>query len=290
LMFFFQPAISVFAMAVFIGAWYFDPGQRRSLRQLALMGAGLVLALAAVSFFWSRLPSLQGANPGNIALTWLMNNFNYQSWITERASGTFQKLLDDIGEWARLAIVLAYGSARPVLPAAIVDPAAWIWRVIGIFRSAGWYLLAPFLVYGVINSFRVSTQQRRAQLIWISSTTVLWILLAAMNSGADMWDGPRYRSTLLAWQALLAAWAYVWARDHRDAWLPRWLAVEGVFVLVFTEWYLSRYYPATFIHFDIYTTAAITLGLAVLILGGGWLWDRKKRRLEQAPEPVEIEG
>jgi cation transport ATPase len=99
-------------------------------------------------------------------------------------------------------------------------------------------------------------------------------MVSALNAGADQWDNPRYRVILLLWQVILAAWAWQWARSRKDAWLWRWLAVEVVFVGMFTEWYLSRYYPG-FIHLDIKIMTLITLAISFAILVGGAIWDRK---------------
>jgi hypothetical protein len=80
----------------------------------------------------------------------------------------------------------------------------------------------------------------------------------------------------LVYQALLTAWTIWWALNTKDTWFWRWLAVEGVFVLAFLEWYVSRYYPAI-PHLSIWTMIILTLLGCGLILIGGWMWDRKKR-------------
>jgi hypothetical protein len=154
------------------------------------------------------------------------------------------------------------------------DPtAAWITRIVGFFRAAGWYALVLFLIYGTIALLRSRDEIRRSQLIWISVVNWVWIILSALNAGGDQWDNPRYRAVLLVWQVLLAAWAWEWARLRRDAWLWRWLVVEAVFVLMFTEWYVGRYYPGI-IHLDIKWMSLLTLVLCGLILLGGVVWDR----------------
>jgi hypothetical protein len=72
----------------------------------------------------------------------------------------------------------------------------------------------------------------------------------------------------------LAARAWEWARSRKDAWLWRWLAVEVVFIAMFTEWYLGRYYRG-FIHLDIKLIILITLLVCGAILFGGAIWDKK---------------
>jgi hypothetical protein len=97
-----------------------------------------------------------------------------------------------------------------------------------------------------------------------------------LNAGADQWDNPRYRAIFLLWQVILVAWAWEWARSRRDAWLWRWLAIEVVFVGLFTEWYVGRYYPGIF-HLDIKWMIVLILGISALIIIGGFIWDRTRK-------------
>jgi hypothetical protein len=152
-------------------------------------------------------------------------------------------------------------------------------RIIGLIRALGWYALALFLVYGLFGVFRKRIDSRHYQFIWIGIITWAWIMVSALNAGADQWDNPRYRAILLIWQAILAAWAWEWARARQDAWLWRWLAVELVFVGLFTEWYVGRYYPGL-IHLEIKWMSLIILVICGMIIVGGYAWDRiKKKRL-----------
>jgi hypothetical protein len=279
-----QPLAGFAAFGVLAGFWLFDPtslhggSHRRS-----LLTAGVILAIGAVVLLvagaiLANLPSVQGSGPFGALLTWLRNNFTFQSYLAERASGMLQNLLDGTPEQLHWLVILVYGIAQPVLPAMVGDPgAAWIMRMIGVLRAAGWYALAPFLVYAVMGILRLRDEARRWQLLWLSLVGWAWIAISALNAGGDQWDNPRYRTILLAWLVLLGGWAWNWARQSKDAWLGRWLAVEGLFVLIFTEWYLGRYYPG-FPHLDIQVMIIVTLGITILILGGGWAWDRVKRK------------
>ncbi len=94
--------------------------------------------------------------------------------------------------------------------------------------------------------------------------------------GGDLWDNPRYRAIFLAFQALLAAWAWGWAFVHRDVWLRRWLMIEAVFVLFFLQWYASRY-TRLFSRLHFWEMVAVILLFSGLILLLGWARDRKKR-------------
>ncbi|OGN92382.1 MAG: hypothetical protein A2Y88_11970 [Chloroflexi bacterium RBG_13_48_10] len=278
-----QPLVSFISFAVLLGVWFFDPvtlqavRQRKTILAIVLLISLLLIVMLVASSILANLPSLQGSGPLGVYTTWFQNNFTFQSYLTERSSGIFQSLLSSIGEQWRWLIILVYGIAQPVLPAIVGDPtAAWIMRIIGFLRAAGWYALALFLVYGALSVFRNRQETRGLQLIGISIINWVWIMVAALNAGADQWDNPRYRAILLIWQVILAAWAWEWARSRRDSWLWRWLAVEAVFVGLFTEWYLGRYYPG-FIHLDIKWMTLIILLICGMILAGGVIWDHKHK-------------
>jgi hypothetical protein len=282
-----QPLAGFAALGVLMGFWLFDSANLQGLSQRrGWLTAGIILAVGAVVLIvagaiLANLPSVQGAGPFGTLLTWLRNNFTFQTYLAERASGMLQNLLDGLPEQLHWLVILVYGIAQPVLPAMVGDPdAIWVMRLIGVLRAAGWYALVPFLVYGMMGMLRLRGEPRRWQLLWVSLVGWAWIAISALNAGGDQWDNPRYRTMLLAWLALLAGWAWSWARQRKDAWLGRWLAVEGVFVLMFTEWYLGRYYPG-FPHLDIQVMIIATLTITALILGGGWLWDQSKHKQMQ---------
>lgn len=81
----------------------------------------------------------------------------------------------------------------------------------------------------------------RRLLTWITSVVWIWILITALRGGGDQWDNPRYRAFLMLWQALLAGFGLGWWIQTRNAWLMRILAMEGIFLLFFSQWYVSRY-------------------------------------------------
>ncbi len=286
-----QPLVSVISYAILLGVWFLDPATLGSPRRshtifvIIISIAILLVALVVVSSVLANLPSVQGKGILGAYLAWFANNFAYQSLVLETSSGIFHSLLTSIGDQWRWLAVLIYGIAQPVLPAVVGDPtAAWITRLIGFFRAAGWYALVLFLIYGTLAVIRSRAEARRYQLLWISVVNWAWIMVAAMNAGADQWDNPRYRAILVTWQVILAAWAWQWARLKRDAWLWRWLAVEAVFVGFFTEWYVGRYYPGIF-HLDIQWMSLVTLAVCGSILLGGVIWDRLHK-----PKPAPLDS
>ncbi len=281
-----QPLVSLISFAFLLGVWLFDPATNQALSKkhtiltIFLLVSLLVVAIFVASSILVKLPALQGSGTLSVYLDWFQSNFSFQSSLLEISSGILQSVLTSVGEQWHWLIILVYGIAQPVLPATVGDPSAvLIMRVVGFIRAAGWYALALLLVYGLFGIFRSQMKERRYQLMWIGVVNWAWIAVSALNAGADQWDNPRYRAILLIWQVILAAWAWEWARARKDAWLWRWLAVEAVFVGLFTEWYLGRYYPG-FIHLDIKLMSLIILVICGGILASGVIWDYwQKRRL-----------
>lgn len=272
LLFFFQPPAAVVALVVLAGAWFLDPDRKPSWKRVLLYAAIWLVGLLLVFSVWASLPPLRSSSPITIFFDWLQHNYKYQTHLLERSSGLIQKLFRTAGTQWEWLIILVYGTAQPVLPAVAGDlNAVWIARITGFFRAVGWYALVPLLLYGLLAAFRTPAKDRRAQLLWLSGVIWAWVLLAAYNAGADQWDNPRYRAILLAWQALIAAWAWGWARQHRDPWLRRWLGVEAFFIISFTEWYLSRYWLHFLPRLDTWKMVLLNLAAAALILGWDWI-------------------
>ncbi len=278
ILFLFQPPVGLATFIALFVAWMLDTNRRSSWKRAVIYIAILAVGVLIVFIIWANLPALQGNHPGNIFFSWLQHNFNFQTYLAIRGSGILQKLIRDASDMLKLVVVLGYGFAQPVLPAAVVVPAgSWIWWLINFLRAAGWYLLAPFLIYALFTSLRLKGEPRRSQLVWLALLVWIWIFVSAANAGGDQWDNPRYRTILLVFEALLAGWAVTWARLHRDVWLNRWLLVELACVLVFTDWYLGReVWPV--LNLGIRTTIILAASLSILILAAGFVLDRVKQK------------
>jgi hypothetical protein len=188
-----------------------------------------------------------------------------------------QKLFDEMPEWMRLPFVMVYGVLQPVLPAALVEPTTLIWKIIAILRALGWYVLLPVLILSFVASPAQSVEKTRRVFIWLSFAVWGWILFTSLRGGGDQWDNPRYRTILFLWQAILAGQVWVWWRETKNAWLPRVIAMEVVFLLFFGQWYANRYFSfGGQLPFE--QMVAIIIGLWMLIFFGGWLLDRKRSR------------
>lgn len=279
LLLFFQSPVALIAFFVLGAAWFIGPKRQMNWKALGLFAGILTVALVIVVAVWSSLPSLENTNPFTLFITWLKNNFRFQSRLTELGSGHIQNLVGMVGEGGRLLVFLIYGAARPVLPAALTDTnTTWLWYTVNLFRSAGWYLLAPLLVYASIKVLGRGSSEQRRTLIWFAFSVLALIVLAAANGGADGWDNPRYRAIFLPWQALLAGWGLWVARSQKDAWLGRWFLVEGIFVLLFGWWYVTRQPQLSGLHPGIEAVVILCLASAGIVFFGGWLLDRRKRQ------------
>ena len=207
---------------------------------------------------------------------WMSSASTWDTIVTLLGSGWVSKLVKDAGSFFRIPIVVVYGIAQPVLPAALVAVNTRpVMYVIAVLRAAGWYLLAPIMVYGI---FALWTRRNKDQslLVWISIFSLIWMTISAIRAGGDQWDNPRYRVNFIPWMALLAAWGLDWAWQKHDFWLARWVLVEFIFIGYFSHWYIGRYFRLwDRMYFPLYVMWV--LGWTVLVLGSGWVWDLTRK-------------
>lgn len=286
--------------------------ERRKARMLAFAGCALGLllissriALAILGFLlvWflieKALPKYKGPKwvlwvaaftIGLIVLVasmgWFLTSSRLDMKLTEIYSGWVQKIIEEAGEQFRIPIIVSYGLAQPVLPAAIAEPSLWIWKLIMIPRAAGWYLLAPFLLYGMFTVFKAKPEAERRIHLWTAGFILVWLIVSSARAGGDLWDNPRYRANFLPWLSFLAAWAILWAFEHRDWWLARWLVVEAIFLGFFTNWYFSRYFKF-WGRMPFWQNVAWIMGLSALVIGSGLVWDFRNRARGRKSEPSE---
>ena len=218
-----------------------------------------------------------GGGPLGVIGGWFDRAVKWDVYQLERGSGWVQKLFDEMPEWLRLPFVTCYGIFQPVLPAAFIEPTTLTWRVIGILRALGWYLLWPLLLYAFIAAWKNDKPRERYLWIWITIISWMWIILTALRGGGDQWDNPRYRAILLLWQALASGYAWTCFRTRSDSWLIRIFLVEGIFLAFFTQWYLSRYFHiGGQIPFG--WMVSLIIGSSLIVLVGGEWWDRQNRK------------
>jgi hypothetical protein len=275
-LFLFSPGVAV-ATLVVLGVWIWLARREVHIRWWWVAGAVTVIVLAGLLFsqIVSGTLKVQGGPLANL-VNWLKYSMNFGAYVTTLNSGWLQTIFQTLPESLHLPFIVAYGIAQPVLPAAIADPAVWPMRLIGILRGLGWYTLLPFLLYCLRPIWKTTDRRQRMAWLWLWLAVWFWIILASARAGGDQWDNPRYRVILLMFQAALAAYSLLWARQRRDRWLGRALAVEGVFLAFFGYWYIARYtnWRAGQVHIFVIITAIVIVSGVILV--GGWIWDRRR--------------
>jgi len=280
----FSPGMAVVALVV-LGVWVWLRSKERRIRWWWLAGAAVVV-IAGIVFLGILVGGALQVPGGPLAnlVNWLRFSVNYGAYVTEQNSGWLQTIFSTLPEPLHLSFITAYGVAQPVLPAAIADPAVWPMRAMGILRGLGWYALLPLLLYSLRSIWkiadRVGAAHKRERLawLWLWLASWAWIIISSARAGGDQWDNPRYRVILLLFQAAIAAQALTWQRATHDRWLGRVLAVEGVFLVLFGYWYISRYAGLGIRVFHIFIVFAAIAVISAAILVGGWLWDRRQAK------------
>ncbi len=207
---------------------------------------------------------------GGMTWEWFGSSTHWDMIVSVRSSGWIQEIIRQIGEEWTWPIITLYGIAQPVLPAAIVDDANPLWKGIAIFRSTGWYLLAPFLLYGGLMLWKEPNSRRKRTLAWLALVVFSWILISSLRAGGDAVDNPRYRSLILPWMALMAGWAVNWMMTQKDWAFLKYLIVETIFLGFITFWYMGRYYPG--IRLPFWTAIGWITGMSTLVLLiGAWM-------------------
>jgi hypothetical protein len=276
-LFLFSPGVAVASLVV-LGIWVTLERGEVHIRWYWVAGTAGVILLAGLLFSQIVAGTLRerGGPLANL-VNWLKISMNLGAYVTTLNSGWLQTIFEALPLPLHLPIIIAYGVAQPVLPAAIADPAVWPVRLIGILRGLGWYGLLPLLFYCLRPIWKTTDKRARIAWLWLWLAVWVWIILASARAGGDQWDNPRYRVILLIFQAALAAYALLWARRQGDHWLERALAMEAIFLLFFGYWYIARYtnWHAGQVH--IFVIFALILIFSSMVLLSGIISDRLNR-------------
>jgi hypothetical protein len=239
-------------------------------RRAGILLGGLVLVLLIILGLWmalSRLAPAKITDPFSLILWWARKSAEYQMYISKSASGWIQKYFRATPDWAHAPLLLVYGVLQPLLPAALSDiTSTAAWRGIAIWRSLGWTLLLPFLIYAPLRAWG-----KKGSAFSKGLCLVVWlgILIASFRGGGDQWDNPRYRVMFAGLQVALAAWVWAEQRRSADIWLRRILVGLGLVLAWFLPWYLRRYIHLPWPVIDLFKTLGLGVASAVLY----WIWD-----------------
>jgi hypothetical protein len=274
-----SPAVALVAIIVFAG-WLFFASERREIswRGIAVVAVFFVFGLFFLSSSLNRSGEFVATSPLHVINDWFQAAVKFDVYQAERDSGWIQKIFDENPAWIRLPFIAVYGIFQPVLPAALINKPTvpLIWKFIYIPRAAAWYALLPVLTFSFVAAAGQGSRKTRNLILWLSLVAWSLILLASLRGGADLWDTPRYRTIFFVWQAIVAGYVWAWQSETRNAWLKRILLMEAAFLLVFVQWYVSRYYHLGG-QLPFGGMVAVILGLWGVILGIG-LWRDKQSK------------
>lgn len=276
-----SPVVALMTIVIFAG-WIFFANENRQIswKAIAAVTVVFIVGLFFLSSALNRSGQFNATSPLHVINDWLQSAVKWDAYQLERDSGWVQKIFDEGPAWIRLPFVAIYGLLQPVLPATIIHPTKVIWAIIGFLRAFGWYLLIPLLILSFAAAAGSGSAKTRNLILWLSLITWMWIMLAALRGGGDLWDNPRYRTILFMWQAILAGYVWVWWRETRNAWLMRIVLMEVLFLVVFTQWYGSRYYHwAGQLPFA--GMIALILGLWAVVLAIGWWQDKRSSLVDR---------
>ena len=273
-----SPAVALATLIIFAGwIWFTSERGTLSWKTILIFAIVFVVGLFILSASLNRSGEFNATSPLHVINDWLKQAVKWDAYQLKRGSGWVQKLFEDMPEWLRLPFVTVFGILQPVLPATLIAPTVPIWRLIYFLRAAGWYALLPMLILSFVAGAGQTSVKMRNLIQWLTLLSWTWILFASLRAGGDQWDNPRYRTILFMWQAILAGVVCVWWRDMRSVWFMRVIACEVAFLLVFTQWYASRYFHwGGQLPFAV--MIALIFGLWTAIIGLGWWRDRTHRK------------
>lgn len=270
----FSPGIAVLSLII-VPVWIWLDRRKKNMPWwiFPVIFAVLVVGLILLAYGLARQGHFTKDSPIEIILTWFKNASAWDVAVTQGASGQLDFQLNFLPEWMKLPFISAYGILQPVLPAAIMDTSIWIWRILTTYLAAGWYLLLPLIVYGTVAAFFKADKAIRVKMQWLAFVICSWTIISSVRAGGDVWDNPRYRTIILVFIVIFAAWSWERAREHKFIWLKRIALVEGIFLLFFMQWYASRYY-GIFGKLPFFTMVTWILGLSAIVIAGGIIYDR----------------
>ena len=277
-----SPAMAL-ALIVLFGGWLWLRGDRNRLpwQVWAAVGSVIFVGVLLLAYSLSRSHDFGGGSPVSVILNWIRGSGYWVVYQLQKGSGQVQNVFSKMDPSLQFFFVAIYGIVQPVLPPAFFSPTTFTWHVISVFRATGWYVILPLLIYAPFAAWKSAAGSERRLWLWLTAFSWVWILICSIRAGGSQWDNPRYRLIFFGWQALVAGYAWLWWREHRDNWLPRIVGLEIFCLLLYSEWYLARYYQIGF-HLPIMFVLGLSLVVFFLTFVGGWLWDRWRAEKKHA--------
>jgi len=234
------------ACGAVLAIWLSDP--RKRLARFFWIGTGLaasVLIILRILGALDVIPSSWDVLFAGYRYLYGMAWEEFEKMAYAGGGDLFQTVLATMEKGPAFLLAAVYGLVQPVLPAAIghrslsAEGGAF-WQVLGIYRSLGWYLLLPVLIYGTLKSLRGIRARNPETILMV----VFWFVafIGSYRAFGDQWDNPRYRLFVLAPMAILAAWAWMTQRESGDPWFKRIVIPFAVATVGLTIWYLLRDY------------------------------------------------
>jgi hypothetical protein len=151
-----------------------------------------------------------------------------------------------------------------------------VWKTIAIWRAIGWTILLAFLIAAPIMAWIRGTNRKLVTGISIAVWGV--ILLAAMRSGGDLWDNPRYRLIFISLQVTLASWAWWDQRQNKSPWVSRATIILGIILVWFIPWYMQRYGMISWPITSVFGTVGIGVVSVILFFSIRYFKELHKKR------------
>jgi hypothetical protein len=257
-------------LAFSIGGW----GVFKQQRFWLIVGGTAFVAVIGVWLAWERIAPEGISNPFALVSWWFQETARWQAYFVKRSSQLIRRIINTTPDWVNTPILLGYGILQPFLPGAFLDQGIPIWKGIAIWRAIGWTMMLPFLLVSPFVLWNVKDKRRLATGLFL----VVWtgILIAALRSGGDLWDNPRYRVVFISLQAVLAAWVWVVQRSSDNPWLKRAIIALAIILLWFIPWYLQRNDIINWPFENVFSTLALGIITALVVFLGSFLWGKRR--------------
>jgi len=260
-----------FILSIFCGAlfavWLADP--RRRIGRILWIAAGVgLLALIVLHVLSLRdmIPSDSDYLYSQYHYLYGMAWAEYDKMVAAGGGDLFQTVFVSMDRTVAFLLAALYGLLQPVLPAAIghrnlTAQGGSFWQALGIYRSLGWYILLPVLIYGSLKSLRGLISRKPEVILAV----IFWgiAFIGSYRAFGDQWDNPRYRFFAFVPMALLAAWGWVEGREKRDPWFLRIAIPFAVAVIGLTIWYILRDYAG--VQFPVLVSLAVLAAVTVVV-------------------------